>query len=261
MEKFENEIRIEEMLMENENLVDWVIQRFFYTTITEYDVYADLRQIGMISLYNVIKSYDESKGKLSTLAVKSIRNKMLSFINNDLYKYVQKGGEKKIHENEGMDEDTEKVRDRTVGRLDDFTGIYRNEILNYIKNLKDKRLYDIAIMLMNGYNYEEIGNKMGISKQRVQQLIIKLRKELIKNKEELSINEYDYEDENDKIEDKEVIVFNNDGYHKVFDNYLIACKVLGCNKYTIKYNLLNKKYNAQATCTKADMKVSFKFND
>ena len=59
MEKFENEIRIEEMLMENENLVDWVIQRFFYTTITEYDVYADLRQIGMISLYNVIKSYKE----------------------------------------------------------------------------------------------------------------------------------------------------------------------------------------------------------
>ena len=90
---------------------------------------------------------------------------------------------------------------------------------------------------------------------------MKLRKELINNKEQLSINEYDYEDESDKIEDKEVIVFNNDGYHKVFDNYLIACKVLGCNKYTIKYNLLNKKYNAQASCTKADMKVSFKFAD
>ena len=28
-------------------------------------------------------------------------------------------------------------------------------------------------------------------------------KAFIKNKEELSINEYDYEDENDKIEDKE----------------------------------------------------------
>ena len=261
MENTNTEMRdINELIKENEGLVYYTMNKFFLSTIQEYNIKEDLAQIGMMALYKAIQTYEVGKNEFSTYAVKVIKSKMINFIQNDLYKYVAKGGLKAVHENEGMDEDTEKVRDRTMGRMDDNTEVNANELLDYIKKYKDNRAYDIVCLLNEGYTYEEIGNMLGLSKQRINQIIVKLRKYLIDNKDVLHLGDYDVDNEVNKIDDKPIIAYNDEeGIEFEFDNYIDACEELGCDKYYIKRSLLNRKTNAWSTSKTLDIKIYFKF--
>ena len=106
MENTKNmEMDINELIKENEGLVYYTMNKYFYTTTSEYDIKEDLAQVGYMALYKAIQTYDEGRTEFSTYAVKVIKSKMINFLQNDLYKYVSKGGLKSINNNEGLDED------------------------------------------------------------------------------------------------------------------------------------------------------------
>ena len=262
MENTKNmEMDINELIKDNEGLIHYTLQRYFYTTISEFDIYEDMVQVGRIALYKAIQTYDEGKNEFSTYAVKVIKSKLINFVQNDLYKNFSKGGLKSIHNNEGLDEDSEKMRDRNMGRMDDDTEVNANELLDYIKGYKDERAYRIVCLLNEGYTYEEIGDIIGLSKQRINQIIVKLRKYLINNKEKLNLGDYDISNnESNKIDNKSIIAYNEEeGIEFEFDNYINACEELGCDKYHIKRSLLNKKGSVWSTSKVLDIKIYFKF--
>ena len=262
MENTKNmEMDINELIKENEGLVYYTMNKYFYTTTSEYDIKEDLAQVGYMALYKAIQTYDEGRTEFSTYAVKVIKSKMINFLQNDLYKYVSKGGLKSIHNNEGLDEDSEKMRDRNMGRMDDDTEVNANELLDYIKDYKDERAYRIVCLLNEGYTYDEIGKIIGLSKQRINQIIVKLRKYLINNKEKLNLGDYDISNnESNKIDNKSIIAYNEEeGIEFEFDNYINACEELGCDKYHIKRSLLNKKSSVWSTSKVLDVKIYFKF--
>ena len=262
MENTKNmEMDINELIKENEGLVYYTMNKYFYTTTSEYDIKEDLAQVGYMALYKAIQTYDEGRTEFSTYAVKVIKSKMINFLQNDLYKYISKGGLKSIHNNEGLDEDSEKMRDRNMGRMDDDTEVNANELLDYIKGYKDERAYRIVCLLNEGYTYEEIGDIIGLSKQRINQIIVKLRKYLINNKEKLNLGDYDISNnESNKIDNKSIIAYNEEeGIEFEFDNYINACEELGCDKYHIKRSLLNKKGSVWSTSKVLDVKIYFKF--
>ena len=254
------EMDINELIKENEGLVYYTINRFFLQTVQEYNIKEDLAQVGMMALYKAIQTYEVGRTEFSTYAVRVIKSKMINFLQNDLYKYVAKGGEKSIHNNEGLDEDSEKMRDRTVGRFDDDTEVNANELLDYIKDYKDERAYKIVCLLSEGYTYEEIGNILNLSKQRINQIITKLRKHLIDNKDKLHLGDYDINNnETNKIDNKPIIAYNEDeGIEFEYDNYIIACEELECDKYYVKRSLLNKKTNIYSTSKVLNVKIYFK---
>ena len=252
---------INEMIKDNEGLIYYTLQRYFYATTSEFDIKEDMIQVGRIALYKAIQTYEVGKTEFSTYAVKVIKSKMINFLQNDLYKYVSKGGLKSIHNNEGLDEDSEKMRDRNMGRMDDDTEVNANELLDFIKKYKDERAYKIVCLLNEGYTYDEIGKIIGLSKQRINQIIVKLRKYLINNKEKLNLGDYDISNnESNKIDNKSIIAYNEEeGIEFEFDNYINACEELGCDKYHIKRSLLNKKGSVWSTSKVLDVKIYFKF--
>ena len=254
------EMDINQLIQENEGLVYYTINRFFLQTVQEYNIKEDLAQVGMMALYKAIQTYEVGRTEFSTYAVRVIKSKMINFLQNDLYKYISKGGEKAMHNNEGLDEDSEKMRDRTVGRFDDDTEVNANELLDYIKNFKDERAYKIVCLLSEGYTYEEIGSILNLSKQRINQIITKLRKHLIDNKDKLQLGDYDINNnETNKIDNKPIIAYNEDeGIEFEYDNYIIACEELECDKYYVKRSLLNKKTNIYSTSKVLNVKIYFK---
>ena len=255
------EMDINELIKENEGLVYYTMNKFFLNTIQEYNIKEDLAQVGMMALYKAIQTYEVGRTEFSTYAVRVIKSKMINFLQNDLYKYISKGGEKAMHNNEGLDEDSEKMRDRTVGRFDDDTEVNANELLDYIKDYKDERAYKIVCLLSEGYTYEEIGSILNLSKQRINQIITKLRKHLIDNKDKLHLGDYDINNnETNKIDNKPIIAYNEDeGIEFEYDNYIIACEELECDKYYVKRSLLNKKTNIYSTSKVLKVKIYFKF--
>lgn len=249
---------INEMIKENEGLIHYTLKRYFYTTTSEFDIYEDMVQVGRIALYKAIETYDETRTEFSTYAVKVIKSKLINFVQNDLYKNFSKGGLNKVHDTEGIDDD--KVRERIVGRFDDHSNVETNELLDYIKDYKDERAYKIVCLLSEGYTYEEIGNILDLSKQRINQIITKLRKHLIDNKDKLHLGDYDISNnETNKIDNKPIIAYNEDeGIEFEYDNYIIACDELKCDKYYVKRSLLNKKTNIYSTSKVLDVKIYFK---
>lgn len=249
---------INEMIQENEGLIHYTLKRYFYTTTSEFDIYEDMVQVGRIALYKAIETYDETRTEFSTYAVKVIKSKLINFVQNDLYKNFSKGGLNKVHDTEGIDDD--KVRERIVGRFDDHSNVETGELLDYIKNFKDERAYKIVCLLSEGYTYEEIGSILNLSKQRINQIITKLRKHLIDNKDKLQLGDYDINNnETNKIDNKPIIAYNEDeGIEFEYDNYIIACEELKCDKYYVKRSLLNKKTNIYSTSKVLNVKIYFK---
>ena len=146
--------------------------------IGKYDLRDDMVQTGMISLFKAIKTFDTTKGaKFSTYATNVIKNDLYNFVNVYLNKYVSDDNTESIDRvvfNESGD------KELTVGDMipyeQDFSEIEGNQLISYIKDNYEERGLIILSMISNGYNYEEIGKRLGISKQRVGIIIKDIRK-------------------------------------------------------------------------------------
>lgn len=167
------------MIEENMGLVYMVINRY-YNSYTEHYM-EELVQIGMIALFKTIKSYDESKGvKFSTLATKVIKNDLYTFVTDGIKKYngVTDGTCTSMYASNGEDEDSNLLN--LLECEQDYSNAQASEIVQFILT-KDENTQTMVKMLVEGYTYSEIGNAIGVSKQRVGQMVIKLRKDIQNN--------------------------------------------------------------------------------
>ncbi len=179
-EMYNYNMNMESIIENNKGLIYSVINKNYASYKEHY--MEELVQIGMISLFKAIKSYDKTKGAFSTLATRLIKNDLYTFVVNDLKRYngVIDGTCTSVYINNGDDEDSNSNLLNLLEFEEDYTNIQANELINFILT-KDENMLKIVKMLVEGYSYSEIGNEIGCSKQRVGQMVKKLRKEIVEN--------------------------------------------------------------------------------
>ena len=245
-------LEMNRMIEENKGLVYMVMNKNYKGFILKNpQLEEDLIQIGMIALFNSIKLYDESKGfKFSSFACTNIKNAMYNFCKNESTKYLNRDGDKSVDETIDGSEEKFSLLD-TFGVEEDFSNIEASEILEFVKSQGEK-VYYIAYYLSEGYTMQQIGERIGMSKQNVSVTVSKLRELLIKKfdikiAEEIDVN-------------VPLVAFNEEGFEQRFDNPTEASKVLGINISTIRRHLRDKNTRAKNTCKNREdkIKVSFK---
>lgn len=232
---------------ENEKLVDFVINRYYRNIIEKHgEIYEDMKQVGLLSLYNATRKFDESKNvKFSTFAVNIIKNDFHNFVRLDLYRYVQR---------DEVDSMNKKMQEDENSTLEDFIGVYddtselENGVLEYLKENKSQQVMDIITLLVQGYSTVQIAEKLELTKQRVSKVICDLKKELV-----------EVFDIRLKKEDGRIMAMDREGNTMEFDNVAHAVKVLGVRKYSLKDTLMNRKFNSFLTCSKVDKKMCFRW--
>ena len=165
------------VINENKGLVYKAIKKY-NELISKYDLQDDMIQTGMISLYKAFQTFDNSKGiKFSTYATNIITNDLYNFVNKYLGKYVfddNVDSMDKVLYNESGD------REISFGDMisyeEDFSNIEGSQLIDFIKREHGERALIILSMINEGYNYAEIGEYVGISKQRVGTIIKDIRK-------------------------------------------------------------------------------------
>lgn len=171
-------ININETIKENMGLVYKVINEQYYDKKYEFTK-EDMVQTGLLALYKAIQTFDESKNiKFSTFAMTVIKNDLLKFATRDYEKYsgVINDTETSLNSTIGNDDDMS-MEDR-LGIEEDFSELEGSELLSYIRERKSEKVVKMVMMLSEGYTYEEVGKKLGCSKQYVNSTIKKLADEL-----------------------------------------------------------------------------------
>ena len=171
-------ININETIKENMGLVYKVINEQYYDKRYEFTK-EDMVQVGLLALYRAIQTFDENKNiKFSTFAMTVIKNDLLKFATRDYEKYsgVINDTETSLNSTVSNDDDMS-IEDR-LGIEEDFSELEGSELLSYIRERKSEKVVKMVMMLSEGYTYEEVGKKLGCSKQYVNSTMKKLAEEL-----------------------------------------------------------------------------------
>lgn len=132
-----------DLVEENMPLVVHIVQKFKPKDIFEFE---DYKQQGSIGLLKAIRKHDPTKGKLTTIAWRSIAWEIIRYINKE---------------------------NKTSGTfpIEDFENLYWYEdnegLQQYVGNDISGIEKDILDMKMCGYKTKEISKKLNISKQKV----------------------------------------------------------------------------------------------
>ena len=162
---------------ENLGLVYLVVNKeFTYEKTTESDRENYIEE-GMIGLAKAINTFNPSKGaKFSTYAYTCIKFEINS--------YVRKKNNHKRKINyackNSIDEYIKTHKDILMDTKDAYSSLVnRDEILNILGQMKIKNIKYITLKRAEGYTYEKIGNKIGVSKETIRARLNKAKKELI----------------------------------------------------------------------------------
>ena len=169
---------------ENLGLVYAVVNRkFLYTEITEIERENYIEE-GMIGLVRAINTFNPKRGvKFSSYAFVCIEHEILRYINKTkTYKRkIQYACKKSLDEYiEGGKEKTT-YKDVLIDERDAYSSLEdREEILNALEEMNLEEIKYIALKRAEGYTYEKIGNKIGVSQETIRVRLNKAKKELIK---------------------------------------------------------------------------------
>lgn len=151
-------------------LVDMVINRY-YTNFRHDD---DIKQIGLIGLWQATKYYDANKSKFSTYATKAIYNEIATYLKENRQKvemvYFEDNlpGQKTVFWKDTI-ADTRMDLNNNVDYI-----VAKESLQKYFLKQKPKKQKVIRLAL-KGYKEVEIARKMGISTQRVSEIICQLK--------------------------------------------------------------------------------------
>ena len=174
--------------MDNVDNINKVIKSFepmMHKLLHKYKIrkdYDDYLQALRITTYSVIKKYDPSKAKLSTVLYKSFENKIKSLLNSEDKQAIPESAFTKdtlgcIYKR-GIIDNYSRKPDYLINNVD------YNFLLEKLKqqlNTTEKQILKYKIM---GLNQQEIGIKINKSQQRVSQQL-----EIIRNKLKAVIND------------------------------------------------------------------------
>lgn len=171
-------ININETIKENMGLVYKVINEQYYDKKYEFTK-EDMVQTGLLALYKAIQTFDENKNiKFSTFAMTVIKNDLLKFATRDYEKYSGVINDTETSLNSTVSNDDDMSMEDRLGIEEDFSELEGSELLSYIRERKSEKVVKMVMMLSEGYTYEEVGKKLGCSKQYVNSTMKKLAEEL-----------------------------------------------------------------------------------
>lgn len=159
----------EKLFEENTSLAYWVISSRFSNLVGDEDVL----QEALIGLYKACLGYDETRGTLSTVAVKYITNAILIYLRNQRIK----SRISLISLNSSIPTDngdevplSEIVEDSN--QIVEGHGVFLREFISTLKE-RDKKVIQLSLL---GYNQIEIGQILGISQSYCSRIISNLKK-------------------------------------------------------------------------------------
>lgn len=161
---------VEQKIADNQNLVYFVINKRFYGLRHDEDIV----QVGRIGLWNACKSYDESKSKFSTYAVRCITNA----INKELrYRAKSQGPDTMVSLDAPikLDDDSNATTFAQIipSPNNDFCVVdYDVSCLREKLSERDMKIYAMSI---DGYSATEIARIYGCSKAWTSAIIRKAR--------------------------------------------------------------------------------------
>lgn len=151
-----------ELLENNKKLVYLVLYKHFPLHVNDEDLY----QIGMIGLLKAIRSYKDDTYKLSTYAARCIFN--------EISKELQYRN-RKMRTCDTISLDAEQSKDGKLslhGAISDRVQEQSEIVIiinQYLSSLKGRKKQVLELIIQE-YNYAEIGEKLGISRERVRQI-------------------------------------------------------------------------------------------
>ena len=140
----------------------------------------DLRQVGLIALADAVDSFNEG-ANFQSFAYTCIQNKVLSALrsnnskkNEPLKNYIPLSGY-----GDGSVDKTEVLVDSKIGPEEFFVDKEsKNEVELTIKNTLSELEYKIFALHIQGYSYEEIGNKLEKPEKSVDNALQRIRRKL-----------------------------------------------------------------------------------
>ncbi len=164
---------VNRLFNDNIRLVDMVINRY-YTNFRQDD---DVKQIGLIGLWQATKYYDANKSKFSTYATKAIYNEIATYLKENspkvemIYFEDNLPGQKTVFWKDTI-ADTKMDLNKNVDYI-----AAKEALQKYFLKQKPKK-QKVIRLAVKGYKEVEIARKMGISTQRVSEIICQLKKNI-----------------------------------------------------------------------------------
>lgn len=156
------------LVLDNEALVRFLLKSYAWR-----DDYEDLLQEGRLALYQAAEKYDPAKGKFSSFAARYIRNGIQRILRSEnREKRRCPGATVSLNEAVGApDRPTELLNLIPDERGDLEAEAMSRLMLDEIIPRLESRELKILVMRTQGYGYRDIAAAIGVSRQRVQQLL------------------------------------------------------------------------------------------
>lgn len=159
----------EVLLRENDDLVHWVIGTFKPTFVLRAD-YDDIAQVGRIALLKAIRTYEPKKGKLSTYATRCIRNAYRNML------FLERAQKRQTHKLQVYYDEEIDDKGHTWWDTLEMSASVEDEVVRRVAMQEwlaqlDERERCIIEMKCQGYYLREIGARLGITHERVRQII------------------------------------------------------------------------------------------
>lgn len=167
------------LVEENTNLVWEIVHRYFKPTRSQTK--EDLFQAGCIGLIGAAKRFDPSKGcEFSTYAHKGIRNSIWTQLNRD------KAHNVKCNSLYGLINGTDLRLEETLhDNTDHIDSFLTKDQARWVLRQCSSRERFILCKHALGFTYREIGDMLGISRERVRQLNNRAKEKLIRLTQEI----------------------------------------------------------------------------
>ncbi|MEG1597501.1 MAG: sigma-70 family RNA polymerase sigma factor [Bacilli bacterium] len=245
-------VRVEKMeldkaIEDNMGLIKYIISKKYHVFSKNNKCYEDLIQEGVIGIIRAYNTWNSELGyKFSTYASRCAENEILEYI-----RVFNKSNSKNISIKYN-DEDVEEKDSMSILNIvyeDDLSLIYNSELINFIRNKKDKSLFKIVCLTFMGYTQDEISTFLNIKKKTISAKMVKLRKELVE--------EFDIKLNKEKTNGR--LVAYNDNISIKF-NSIQECSVeLSVQSSAIRKICQNKKWFTYAYSKKLKENIYFKW--
>lgn len=163
------DISIEQRIEENQQLVWYVLHRYFSSLIEDEDIY----QCGLIGLWKAAKGYNEQRGKFSTFAIRCIYTSIVEELR-------KRGAQKK----QGLEvslEDAYPLLPGNDASSHQETGYEVIEMVVALENLKrcfSETDWEIFYLHAIGYTHKSLSVKYKISTASICKIIKRMRTRL-----------------------------------------------------------------------------------
>lgn len=161
---------MEELFEKNKALVFYTIKKLRLYPDESHSM-EDWEQIGNIGLWNAVKTY-KNKTKFSTYAVNCIKNELVKEIDK-ISRKKRKNDEKILSLDNVLDDDTNTTLYEFIGKEDDYTDLYKSELLDWFWKTDGACRKDVAERILNDKlngtykNQKYYAKEFNLSHQRV----------------------------------------------------------------------------------------------